>query len=1733
MPISRYQIRNEYNLADPELYRTADRDDPEAILEGVAMAGLIGVLRQLGDLAEFAAEIFHDLHEEVMATSARGHGLMLRVQQLEEEFPSIEKAFLSQTSHSSFTYNGGLDWCVNLQIDENLVTRGDLPRFIMDSYEECRGPPRLFLLDKFDIAGAGACLKRYSDPSFFKTEFASSGQMKEELQREKKVQKVKKKGSRWKNCGTPEIFSASDFSSQLQQIASDEPCDISGKAPTFGVRLKKRHLNGYYSLKNKSYMKKILETNLLDKNSVSGDSVLTSKFKRRYSGSGDAVSEIHEIVSEQLPAKSTRKEEMQEFAKAAVDDLNHEIIKGRTLVSPEKPIFEFEPKKKHSVISEVDSKDLVVDAYMSDDNTSELENYVDALMTMESEMETDLESKAKHEVGSMKIPNHGLDSETNDEQLELQGQLSHSHSCENSSASCDWNNAFKKGRTSHSNSDTLSSGEETLQSCKIILTEFHDFSSETLLRNGEIPETKFTECLPPSVTVIGESKVASHMCGSDGLSFDFSLTESTFSGTNLSPGATELSEIPSTYLGASSLESSSNSKGMNHRMDGDQPPPPGILDPLSEAEVVKSSGFDDCDRHELLGAMKILDDAFSDDTLTVDTAKGYPSDLHFASMSDINHERVSGGYVEEGHFLEGLNTSLPGLANSMEEIVKVETSAKQDLPALCDRTELLDECGPAPLVEDINVVSNGSVVLVESSAMSLENSESLTNGIVQLSDAPESEMKAATVTGLDLDSNMIFNSCDHVELQSRSIPVQINKLSDVQEAASNHMEAVTTQHGCDLHGASQESIIEVHEQSTGLEPRDTGDETGSDSCEPAFVSSQETSSHGEAYVTSGGHNLLEGDGGDSGAGLTVHLKATIDEVQEQSSGLAAATGANIEAVADKYSSNVDISQEASSHQHFNVSADDDISLKGVAVDLPDQIFPSMVSPTELGDLQIEPLPGCMLVVTGNNECAPNLLDSSEASFVEMGEQAYDPATKNNIIKADIHDHCLDSVSATETTGDHPDELEICPSSDTEINLCKPEITALSSEELIGSDVESFLSVAKNFNGRGPPTLMPESCSAEFYAESESEFLDCVHNLAPVEDVQDKEHPSNESEIHVPLKEIDHNPELDNAQHNHGNEAVEDASEEISKLKTDMQIGAFTSHGEIEILDPLKEIDQISESVSSQQDLNPEASDVGSCTHSVPETTISSDQGFGQNQHAIEEFSIGQSEKGEILKSSEISNVIFGSKSSSRCPHDQIYESVSPLQDPDADVSDIGCRFGSVPKTTLSSDPGFGQKPQSSEELSIELSEKGEIPKSSAISDLMFESKSSSQSSHDSKEHSVSPSMQIVLEPEFALEESIREEEHNKSADFQFDEGQSTQWMGSCLISETQLGPNNNIVTGLVVSSPMTSVHPEPFTQLTQGHDFDNFESGSNPFGSIVPSSDDPLVEAGQQASSNTDEMPPLPPLPPLQWRMVKLPQDCTAFGGEAGPFSGLFPPFSAREEEQPPHDSLIHGRKNLDPTNPFHSISSVGDVGLVVSPSNPFPPLPKEEENNQNGSERQEFHPLNPFPPEEDEKHQNGFLNLEEKISPPPHSFALAPTVGDDMKPQHDSITTDGHLPVAPTAFTSPPSNEDEKPNGKSQHSRQKDPLIEAVAAHDRSKLKKASERVRPEIKPKVDERDSLLEQIRTKSFNLKPAVAARPIIQGPRTNLNVVAILEKAHAIRQAFAGSEEDDDADSWSDS
>ncbi|KAK6917679.1 hypothetical protein RJ641_018430 [Dillenia turbinata] len=207
MPLVRFQVRNEYGLGAAELYREANKEDPKAVLDGVAVAGLVGILRQLGDLAEFAGEVFHGLQEQVAVTASRSQKLLARVQHIESALPSVEKAVLAQRSHLHFAYTSGCDWRVSLKNEQNHFIHGDLPHFIMDTYEECRDPPRLHLLDKFDTGGPGSCLKRYSDLTFFKRASPTSDIVNaEKVKRDRRAHKSKKKRSSQKNgvaiCGT-------------------------------------------------------------------------------------------------------------------------------------------------------------------------------------------------------------------------------------------------------------------------------------------------------------------------------------------------------------------------------------------------------------------------------------------------------------------------------------------------------------------------------------------------------------------------------------------------------------------------------------------------------------------------------------------------------------------------------------------------------------------------------------------------------------------------------------------------------------------------------------------------------------------------------------------------------------------------------------------------------------------------------------------------------------------------------------------------------------------------------------------------------------------------------------------------------------------------------------------------------------------------------------------------------------------------------------------------------------------------------------------------------------------------------------------------------------------------------------------------------------------------------------------------------------------------------------------
>ncbi|PIN19578.1 hypothetical protein CDL12_07745 [Handroanthus impetiginosus] len=212
MPLVRVEVRNEYGLGVPEMYRQASKEEPKEILDGVAVAGLVGILRQLGDLSNFAAEVFHGLQEEVIITSSRSHKLMGRVQRIEAALSPLEKVVLAQRSHLHFAYTAGSNWCAGDQCDEIHFVYGDLPEFILDSYEDCRGPPNLHLLDRFDPGGPGSCLMRYSDPTFFKRASVASGEASiEKVSKDTKEHKIKNRRA-WGRNG--EVSRGASFSYQ-------------------------------------------------------------------------------------------------------------------------------------------------------------------------------------------------------------------------------------------------------------------------------------------------------------------------------------------------------------------------------------------------------------------------------------------------------------------------------------------------------------------------------------------------------------------------------------------------------------------------------------------------------------------------------------------------------------------------------------------------------------------------------------------------------------------------------------------------------------------------------------------------------------------------------------------------------------------------------------------------------------------------------------------------------------------------------------------------------------------------------------------------------------------------------------------------------------------------------------------------------------------------------------------------------------------------------------------------------------------------------------------------------------------------------------------------------------------------------------------------------------------------------------------------------------------------------
>ncbi|KAF8402544.1 hypothetical protein HHK36_010629 [Tetracentron sinense] len=1666
MPLTRYQIRNEYSLADPELYRAADRDDPEALLEGVAMAGLVGVLRQLGDLAEFAAEIFHDLHEEVMATAARGHGLTIRVQQLEAEFPSIEKEFLSQTSHSQFLYKPGIDWHPNMRMDQSIITQGDLPRFVMDSYEECRGPPRLFLLDKFDIAGAGACLKRYSDPSFFKVELTSSETTKAEVQKDKKARKFKKKGSRWRNGETPEVFAAS--SAKLHQLFSEERSQTGNNVPSLRVRLKKRQLNeSFDSTTRKSYMEKFLET---EREVVCESFVSPPRLKTASSSTIELDLEIPEISpespvnkllqTERSPDPSPRKQES--VLKPSTDELRDDDVEGGTFEKLPEPNPENEVEKipftfykaedqKESAVDGERKTEASTDGYRSDDITSEVDNYMDALATMESEMETDTECGSKNEQAFFNIERQGVDSK------ELQAQFSDSHSIGNSSASDDGNNSFKKGRSSFSYSDTLSNLAENVPSdgdvadqadpcTEISPVEIVDMSINKLSRNGDNLGTKSPKCVIPEGTCHEVSEIPSYRSEFGEPYSNSCITEST-STPHLSPVAS-LSVVQlagaglikvSDCMKAGIVKSSNCEDDLNFGDDlpcatnvsdclptgtaGRQPVKEldeGIPDVSSEAQMYPSME---------ISPVEIVDISFyklsrnGDDLGTTSPKHVIPKGT-FHEVSEIPSYRSEFGEADLNSCITD-STSTPSHLSPGASLSGVQLAGPGsiEVSSCCLKASIMKSSNGEDdpiLGGDLPCTTNVPIFSAKMKDDFLPTGTAESQPVEEL-DGGTPDVSSDALLHLSNNSDLALQRKNNNDALGEVFPSEYAEDSSSMEKVLNGkldtLHSVTFTTG-KIHGLAERGLETSPDHITsppeGLPASTTPCDL--DDVKPESVVAEMdnvTPSTGEKfeYLKTVTDSLVTGDAAEH------DFPEMTDEVQ--------ATEFELD------SAEVDIPcSEVNMFNHLEVSSNtSDCEKKDKST--PDMVHLNSLASVGSDAVSLELPPDCSeptSVTEVHSQLDDLITGTIQAEAAAAAAAADDTSLRSNVICSPSRNHLKLQEECLSSFGDLPQK--------------KMEIKKASSPEYL---MESEAQKEVNQVAVAPTDLNFVLCSAESRDPFSSKLLDDVRDSSLGEKHQNDLHLSDCTVAPTSSKECDQESESKSPCPSHLSESAQDAK-----------------------------------SSSTQSLLGP----------GIPVEQALELQADQFNVESLHED--GESSKSSILKSEETQflnhtdQIGYIDAPSKSCPAD-------PLSQP--------------------SESEFSPLPRSHNIESFET----------AMDPL----------------DSISPSVGLL--PQATHQHLLEPLPGRPVCDF-------------------LLPDPNAIQVNLEEMPPLPPLPPMQWRigKLQHGSlasEGEMMQPSLNPFSPLQPDTEDKKAQLDFSTIEGESAQPLNPFLPLSDIEDEKLGHYSEILGGEMvqhslNPFLPQVPTMVDDEISQ--QDFLTLDGKITEPLNPFLTLPAIDDErlehgsrtlgGELVQPTlNPHAPLPTSEyvniRNHSLSLQGKLAQPLNPSAASrgiEDENLQHTSTNLEREMENPPFSFA-PPLTREDELPRHGSLTLEGESAWSSNPYALLLAVEDGNPNGNRhmKHPRPRDPLIEAVASHDKSTLRKVREQDQPLTRLKVDERDSLLEQIRAKSFNLKPAVVARPNIHGPQTNLKVAAILEKANAIRQALAGSDEDDDGDSWSDS
>ncbi|OAY83535.1 SCAR-like protein 1 [Ananas comosus] len=1751
----RYQIRNEYGLSDPDLYRAAEKDDPEAILEGVAMAGLVGVLRQLGDLAEFAAEIFHELHEEVMATASRGHGLMLRVQQLEAEFPSVEKALLSQISNSNIEYNDGTEWHANLQLGQNLITQGDMPRFILDSYEECRGLPQLFTLDKFDVAGAGACLKRYSDPSFFKTEFASSNVMETDVPREKKVRKIKKKALRWRKGETLESLLVTHPNSNVQPISSE-------KLPTKAVKLKNKHFLELEKTKRSHTEQLLLDVISSQQKILLEDSMRQSAMKTKSNGPINLAPLLQETVNANLIESPPREVNGVPINELDTVNRNDFGLSGKQL----EQFGEVEKTSRSPQISEQNkfvsnaenSMETGAESYISAEIGSEHENFVDALNTMESEIETDAESKA--------VEPHGINSQMKEEQEELQAQISESASEKNLSKSSGLSDLFRNGITISSDSDSQSDSTAPKPTGEVNVVSNFDTNLERQLSetNGET-QTELVENEARLGT--GDHDVISNCSevqSSDNQAIE-SLDGVPFKCKDHSEQihSTEHTEKLTTEATAETLDLPNNVSHTQAEITCEE----ALLGSRFE-DLLHSSTLSTVEEHPKPANQEVEGHADTSMLLTnVSPSSEIGSDIsspdelvaekeNVVFQTDLSHELCP--YHEcandnEKDFNErdsedidipsGLPDHFPQKQTGIiVDEARVQISEEQSLEEFVQESEtcsqshldekvlLFNEHLPLPLDVPAGEPQRSFTEDIGFSATELDN-------FIQFGEVLDGAENSIEINLNDISFPCLLPS-DNLdtcksgdEYPENSYEKNIQQLEELFWSNDLLIKNSVVANDSNYHDLSSISTSELQKDSAmsagdlnqpNVEPTETSSSKNVEKLDLDDTFSMSLSSkeeeHPSALCRARQSERFDDDLFDHfvAKDFCPHNETPVyllDQKEEDNTSQISLQHDN-EGTKDDLSHSTDDLWEPASPPHaeaFQWQANNELDL--TSLESKDEYIGFDISANKELDL-------------ASLDQKDEYLGFDISANEELGLAS--PDQKDGYIGVDISSMGFNTKLSKQDTGQDSHvyssegkitESDISPSENTEYNVRK--------EVSLSSELVSHILDDK------PSEQISEPKSHEFSSERKMPEFDIS--------------PSENAEVVETGKEVslssDEDSQLDSTcskSHALDDKISEQNSEHISsgERKT---VGSETS--------PLKNVELM--------ELEPEgshSSDFGSQPDSVCSKSQLLEDDISQQESEPMSHMFSSETKILELDISPVGNAKFAEE------REYSLSSYEPQHDPNCSKSQLDDEISKQDSEHIAN-----ARPSERNALELDVAPpvstkftelEKEVSLSSEFDSQILQTMSayhSISSERNNLELDLSPlefSKFRELEKEVSLSSALDSQLTPCSNSHMHDDKRSEEDLEQQSYAFSREG--NTI--GLDISLPETevSLSSDSDSQVVPSSLVPDISTvASISFPSTMMSSSGKATELSfilQTDESNSNlslqNFEKLPPLPPLQWRTGKLnghffkPVDENILSNEDKKSEFCLPPEDGSVQPPNPYESQSTGEFG----NLQHDISKLEEKTRQMRLSE-LPPIVDFEKS----------HASNPFIPSDEMSSQyswhNGLITVDRETMQPENPFlhnygrASEGEIGVLQKPLLSGWGSVPQLPISSyvtyldenqiSQFV--PTMEDEQISRRpySIRNRPRDPLIEAVAAHDRSTLRKVSEIVQSSDKPKSDERNSLLEQIRNKAFNLKPATVTTQSTKVPPTNLKVAAIIEKANAIRQAFAGSDEDDDGDNWSDS